>query len=174
MNKVKVGVAHESRIPLRWIEQGANLAKRVIVGNGMEVRRFEKAIHDSLNVFSGLKTEKKVDTLWQTQSTEEEIDAISKGEEEILDRFPEFPFFQEPIHNLLTIYGLPILDRRPLELKVKRNLQISGKILGVKGSLMLLDIGDLPHFLNLNHMLGRKVELKKGDTFIVQTSLDRY
>ncbi len=173
-NRVKVGVAHDTRIPQRWIEQGANLAKRIIVGNGMEVRRFEKAVHNSLNVLSGLKTTEKVDTLWKGQNPEAEVCALAKAEQEIKRRFPKFPFFQEPLHNLSYIYNLPMLERRPLEIKVKKNMVISGRILGAKGFLVLLSIGDLPYFLNLNKLVGRKIELKKARPMIVQTALDKF
>ena len=143
-NRIKVGVAHNKRIPQRWIEQGANLAKRIIVGNSMEVRRIEKTIHRELKVLSGLKTSQKVNTLWKNQNIQAETQAIIKVEEEIKKRFPEFIFFQESLQNLSQIYKLPAMDRRPLQLKVKKNQQISGKILGAKGSLLLLKVGNLP------------------------------
>ena len=174
LNQVKVGVAHNTRIPQRWIEQGANLAKRVIVGNGIEVRRFEKAIHDALNVLSGLKTTEKVDTLWKKRNVEIEVHALAKVEEEIKRLFPDLSFYHESLHNLFNIYNLPLLDRRPFELKVKENLQISGKILGVKGSLLLLSLENLPYFLNLKQLVGRKIEQKEADVVIMQTALDRF
>ena len=173
-NQVKVGVAHSTRIPQRWIEQGANLAKRIIVGNGMEVRRFEKAIQDTLEVLPGLRAVEKVDTLWKKRNVGAEANALAKVEEEIMKRFPKFPFYHEALHNLSGIYNLPPLDRRPLGLKVKENLRISGQIVGVKGSLLLLKIGDLPHFLDLNRLVGRKIELKEANSMIMQTALDRF
>ena len=148
--------------------------KRVIVGNGMEVRRFEKVIHNSLNVLSGLKTTEKVDMLWKKQNMEAEAHALAKVEQEIERSFREFPFFHEPIHNLSKVYNLPPLDRRPLELNVKGNLQISGKIVGVKGSLLPLSIGNLPHFLNLNRVVGRKIKLEEANTMTMQTALDKF
>lgn len=173
LNRIKVGVAHNTRIPQRWIEQGANMAKRIIVGNGKEVRRFEKAIHNALNVLSGLKTNKKVDTLWK-RSNKEEVYALTRTEEEITRRFPELSFYHDHLHDLSEIYGLPLLDRRPIELKIKKNLQISGKILGAKGSLLLLEIGNLPFFVNLKHLLGRKIELKEANRMAMQTALDGF
>lgn len=172
-NQVKVGVAHQSRIPRRWIEQGANLAKRIMIGNGMEVRKFETAIHNSLNVLSGLRTSLKVDTIWKEQ-TKKEIIALTKMEEKIKERFPEFPFYDEPFQDLSKIYDLPILKRRPIELKVKKNQQITGKIMGAKGSLLLLSVNNLPHFLNLKHLLGRKITLNKTTEIISQRILDEF
>ncbi len=172
-NQIKVGVAHNTRIAKRWIEQGANLAKRVIVGNGIEARKFEKAIHKALNVLSGLKTSSKVDTLWKRPKTKE-FHALSRKEDEITRRFPEFPFYHDHLHDLSAIYSLPVLDRRPVELNFKKNLQISGEILGAKGSLLLLEIGNLPHFVNLKHLLGKRIELAEPNVKEMQTSLDRF
>lgn len=173
-DQVKVGAAHNTRIPLRWIEQGANMAKRVVVGNGMEVRRFEKAIHEAVDVLPNLRTDRKVDTLWKTGHIEAEDNAIAKTEKEIRARFPDFPFFQEPTYDLTETYNLPILDRRPVEVKVKNNLRVSGRVLGVKGSLLLLALGDVPHFLNLDVLIGRKIEMKESDVTNMQTALDRF
>lgn len=140
----------------------------------MKVRRLENTLHDALDVLSGLKTNQKVDTLWKKQDRAAEVYALDKVEEDIRKRFPEFPFYQDALHDLSNIYNLPILDRRPLELKVKKNLQISGKVLGAKGSLLLLAMGDLPYFLNLNYLMGRKIELKEDNATIIQTALDRF
>lgn len=173
LNQTKVGVAHETRIPQRWIEQGANLAKRIIVGNGIEVRRMEKTIHKTLNVLSGLRTNKKIDTLWKRSDTEE-IHALTRIEEEITKQFPESNFCQDHLHDLSEVYDLPSLDRRPIELEVEKNRQISGKILGAKGSLLLLEVGNLPHFIDLKQLLGKKIEPKKVDMMTTQTALDRF
>ncbi|NIO36666.1 hypothetical protein GTO27_03075, partial [Candidatus Bathyarchaeota archaeon] len=70
---------------------------------------------------------------------------LAKAEEETKKRFPDFPYYHDTLHDLSEIYNLPPLDRRPIELKVKRNLQISGEVLGAKGSLLLLSIKGLPH-----------------------------
>jgi len=172
-NRLKVGVAHKTRIPQRWIEQGANLAKKIIVGNGMEARRFENTLHRALSVLSGLKTNRKVDTLWKREDVEE-VNALGEAEEEIKRRFPDFPYCHDTVHDLSEIYDLPLLNRGPIELKVKRDLQISGEVLGVKGSLLLLSIGDLPYYLNLKHLMGRKIVFRKADSMTLQTALDKF
>jgi hypothetical protein len=171
LDRVKVGVAHETRIPRRWIDQGANIAKRIIVGNGIEVRRYEKILHHTLDVLAGVRTDKKVDTLWKEPNANE-LRALSKAEEEIRQRFPNLPFYSEPHHNLSKIYRLPHLNRRPIELKVERSLRVSGKVLGAKGSLLLMSNGDLPYCINLTHLVGRRIEFKETLKTIIQTALD--
>jgi hypothetical protein len=172
-SQVKVGVAHQSRIPQRWIEQGANLAKRIMIGNGMEVRQFETTIQTSLNVLSRLRTRMKIDTLWKTQTHHETI-ALAKVEATILERFHEYPAYRESLHDLSPIYDLPDLERRPIELRVKNDQQITGEILGVKGSLLLLSVNDLPHFLDLKHLLGRKITVTDANEVISQRILDEF
>jgi hypothetical protein len=65
------------------------------------------------------------------------------------EQFPNLPFFQEPVYN-------------------------RGRIIGVKGSLLLLDLGGVSHFLILDYLVERKVELKKVDAAIMQTALDKF
>jgi hypothetical protein len=170
---VKAGVAHETRIPKRWIEQGANIAKRIIVGNGREVRQYEKTIHDNLNVLPGLRTDKKVNTLWK-KTAKKDFYTLLETEKEIKTRFSGYPFYSEPIQDLSKIYDLPSLDRKPLEWRIKRNRQLSGTILGVKGVLLLLSLGNLPHFLNLSLLIGRKIKFNEAMKMKLQTALDRF
>jgi hypothetical protein len=170
---VKVGVAHQSRIPHRWIEQGANLAKRIMMGNGMDVRRFEVAIHKSLNVLSGLRTSLKVDTMWKTQ-TKKEAFALANMEEQIRQRFPDLPAYHENLQDLSPIYALPSLDRQPLQLKIKKNQQITGTVMGAKGALLLLRVNGLPHLLNVKHLVGRKITLNKREGIASQRILDEF
>lgn len=150
------------------------MAKRVIIGNGMEARRYEKAIHRALNVLPAVRTEKKADTLWKQQDIEGEADALAKAEQEIKRRFPEFPFYHELPHDLSTMYNLPSFNRRLIEIEIRENQQVSGKILGVKGSLLLLEKSSLPYFINLNDLLGRKIQLNEDSKLIMQTALDIY
>ena len=170
---VKVGVAHQSRIPHRWIEQGANLAKRIMMGNGMDVRRFEATIHKSLNVLSGLRTSKKVDTIWKAR-TKKEVLALANMEEQIRQRFPDFPSYHEALQDLSPVYALPFLNRQPLKLKIKNNQQITGIVMGVKGALLLLRVNGLPHFLNLKHLIGRKITLNTIEGTGSQRVLDEF
>jgi len=171
--RVKVGVAHQSRIPHRWIEQGANLAKRILTGNGMEVRRCEAAIHTSLPVLAGLRTSRKVDTMWKAPTTTE-VAAVANMETQIRQRFPGFPAYQEALQDLAPIYALPSLDRQPLEVKIQRNQQIAGTVRGAKGALLLLDVKGLPHVLNLKHLVGRKITFNRADGVASQRVLDEF
>ncbi len=171
--RIKAGVAHQARIPHRWIEQGANLAKRVLTGNGMEVRRFEAAIHSSLKVLAGVRTSQKVDTLWKAPTTAEAA-TLAKMATQIQQRFPDFPAYQEALRDLAPIYALPPLDRQPLNVTVQSHQQIAGTILGAKGALLLLEVDGLPHVLNLRHLVGRKITPKRANGIASQRVLDEF
>jgi hypothetical protein len=144
-----------------------------MIGNGMELRQFETAIQTSLNVLSRLRTRMKIDTLWKTQTHHETI-ALAKVEATIMERFPEFSSYRESLHDLSQIYDLPDLERRQIELPVKDDRQITGEILGVKGSLLLLSVNDLPHFLNLTQLLGRKITFNDANDIVSQRILDEF
>ena len=143
------------------------------MGNGIQVRKIESLIHQTLDVLTGLRADEKIDTLWCHQSTRE-AQALRRVEAMIRDRFPVFPFYEDPIHDLNEVYHLPPVSRRPIVLKIKRNLRITGTILGVKGPLLLMSLDDTPYVLNLKRLMGRKVAFKNIDAMKIQTALDRY
>lgn len=171
--QVKAGVAHQSRIPHRWIEQGANLAKRILIGNGMEVRRFEAAIQSSLRVLAGVRTSQKIDTIWKA-STSAEATTVTKMEAQIRQRFPDFPAYQEALQDLAPIYALPPLDRQPLKVTVQSHQQVAGTVLGAKGALLLLEVDGLPHVLNLRRLIGRKITPNRVNSIASQRVLDEF
>ncbi len=171
--RIKAGVAHRSRIPHRWIEQGANLAKRILTGNGMDVRRFEAAIQSSLRVLAGVRTSQKIDTIWKASTTVEAA-TVATMETQIRQRFPEFPAYQEALQDLTPIYALPPLDRQPLKVTVQSHQQITGTVLGAKGALLLLEVDGLPHVLNLRHLVGRKVIPSRANGIASQRVLDEF
>jgi hypothetical protein len=115
----------------------------------------------------------KVDTMWKAQ-TKKEAFALANMEEQIRHRFPDFPVYHEALQDLSPIYALPSLDRQPLKVKIKKNQQITGTIMGAKGALLLLRVNGLPHFLNLKHLVGRKITLNTAEGTGSQRVLDEF
>lgn len=170
---LKVGVAHHSRIPKRWIEQGANLATRLLETNGREARRYETLIHDTFNVRSQIPTQYKFNTLAKPMITQE-TDAITQLADEIQKQEPTLPFYHDTIHDLTSIYGLPIFTHRPLLMSVSHQQLITGVILGVKGSVLVLQVQGIPHILNLRQLVGRSIVTTEGGPTVVQRVLDEF
>ena len=75
---------------------------------------------------------------------------------------------------ILPHYRLPEFDRRPLKLRVREGLQASGVVLGVKGPILFLEMGSLPYSLNLNKLLGRRIETEEVVPIKSQTGLDHF
>lgn len=172
--RIKAGVSHESRVPKRWIEQGADVAKRVLVGNGREVRSFEKRIQDELGALRQVKTKEKVNFVSGVSDLALSIQLLEELESRVHKRFPRRHHFHEDPWVLSPYYCLPQLDRRPLALKVEERVEISGQVLGVKGSVLLLKVGDLPFALDLNRLVGRKVDTEEAVQTKTQAGLESF
>jgi hypothetical protein len=170
---LKVGVAHHSRILKRWIEQGANVATRLLETNGRDARRYETLIHDTFNVRSQVPTQYKFNAFWNPMIPQETA-AIAQLVNTIRKQIPDLPIYQDTIHDLSPLYGLPPFTHRPLLLSVTSQQLITGIILGVKGSLLVLQVQGLPHILNLQQLIGRSIVITEAGATIVQRILDEF
>lgn len=172
--RIKAGVSQGSRVMKRWIEQGADLAKRVLVGNGREVRRFEKRIQDDLGALRRVKAEHKLNLIWSDLDLEKDLRLIDEFEVKVHEKIHEKHHFHEEPWILLPKYRLPKLSRRPLQLKIRKGLEVSGHVLGVKGPILLIKIRDRAFTLNLNKLIGMKIETEEVSLSNTQSDLDRF
>ena len=172
--RIKAGVSQGSRIPKRWIEQGADVAKRVLVGNGREVRRFERRIQGELGALRQVRTDLKINVIVSDSDLEKSIRLLNKLEGEVHEKFPEAHHFHEEPQILSPYYPIHQLDRRPLELKIREGLEVSGQVLGAKGPILLLKAIDLPLAINLNRLTGRKIDVEDVSLTKAQAGLDRF
>jgi hypothetical protein len=53
-------------------------------------------------------------------------------------------------------------------------VKVSGKILAVKGPILLFTEHDMPFTLNLHNLMARKIEIGTSLDVFSQTSLDRF
>ena len=172
--RIKAGVSHESRVPRRWIEQGADVVKRVLVGSGREVRSFEKRIQDELGALRRVKTKEKVNFMGGSSDLASSFQLLEELESRVHKRFPMRHHFHEEPWILSPYYRLRQLDRRPLELKVGEGVEVSGQVLGVKGPVLLLKAGDVPFALDLNRLVGRKIETDEVVQMKTQAGLESF
>jgi len=172
--RIKAGVSQGRRIQKRWIEQGADVARRVLVGNGREVRRFEKRIQDELGALRQVKAEQKINVMKSNLDLGKPVRLLNVLEGKVHEKFPEAHHFHEEPQILSPYYLLHNLDRRPLELKIREGLEVSGQVLGVKGPILLLKAMDLPLAIDLNRLIGRKIDTEDVSLTKVQAGLERY
>jgi hypothetical protein len=168
-----VGVAHHSRVPKRWIEQGANVATRLLETNGREARRYETLIHETFDVRLQIPTQYKFDALWKPMTAHEPA-AISTLVDEVRSQTPNLPFYQDTIHDLTASYGLPLFAHRPLIITIAPHHLVTGMILGVKGSILMLQVQGIAHILNLRQLIGRSIIISESGPTVVQRVLDEF
>ncbi len=172
--RVKAGVSRGRRVMRRWIEQGADVAMRVLVGDGREVRRFERRIQEELGALNHVRSVQKMNPVRKNTDIEEAVERLDKFRRGVHDTFPEESHFLEEPQVILPLYGLPEFNKRPVGLRVKEGLQVSGTVLGVKGPILFLDMGGLPRSLSLNRLLGRRIDTDGVEKVRTQSGLERF
>jgi len=172
--RIKAGVSQKGRILKRWIEQGADAAKRVLVGNGKEVRKFERQIQDELGVLRQVKAKDKIDVVRSKQELEESLRLLNIFEEELHKLFPEDQHFHEEPQIVYNCYRLEKIDSRPLELEIRGGREVSGRVLGVKGPILLLETMGLPRAIRLNRLVGKRIDTDGLSKVKAQSGLDRF
>jgi hypothetical protein len=106
--------------------------------------------------------------------TSQETAAISTFVNEVRRQAPDLPFYQDTIHDLTASYGLPLFTHRPLVIAVAPHQLVTGMILGVKGSILVLQVHGIPHVLNLRQLIGRSIIISEGGSAVVQRVLDEF
>lgn len=172
--EIKAGVSRADRIVERWVEQGADFAARVLKGNGRDVRRYEKQVQDQLGALRLLRGNEKINVIQKYIDPERSMRLLNALKEKINGTFPEEHQFDEEIRTLTPFYGLPEIRKKPLAMKVRDGLEISGRILGVKGPILLLEKNDLVFALDLNGLTGRKIDTEDSCYTATQTGLDGF
>jgi hypothetical protein len=172
--RIKAGVSHKGRILKRWIEQGADTAKRVLVGNGREVRRFERLIQEKLGVLRHVKAKDKINVVRSEQDLEESIQLLNIYEDKLRELLPDYQHFHEEPQIIYHHYRLEKIDSRPLELKIRGGREVSGRVLGVKGPILLLEAMGLPRAIRLNRLVGRRIDTDSLPKAKTQSGLDRF
>jgi hypothetical protein len=155
-DRVKAGVSQGRRVEKRWIEQGADAARRILAGNGREVRVYEKRIQDDLGALKGLKADEKM-ALTDPKDLERGLRSLDERVEAARRMFPSAKYVEEATTLFAPVYGLPEDVTRPIEAKIRDNAAIVGKILGVKGPVLFIENAGIAYSVNLRALTGRKI-----------------
>ncbi len=170
--RIKAGVSSGARVIKRWIEQGADAAVRVLRGNGMEVRRFEKRIQEKMGALNHLRTDQKLDL--PTNGVADDLTKLRKFAVQVHAAFPEERHIKEEPQALIPLYGIADLDVKPLRLRIEEGATISGQIIGAKGSVLIVNMGSLPRVINMRNLIGRKIDFDKPPDARTQSGLGRF
>jgi len=155
-DRLKAGVSQGRRVEKRWIEQGADAARRILAGNGREVRIYEKKIQDDLGALKGLKADEKM-TFTDPKDLERGLRSLDERVEAARRMFPSAKHVDEATTLLDSVYGLPEDATRPIEAKICDNAAIVGDILGAKGPVLFIKNAGIVYSVNLRALTGRKI-----------------
>ena len=160
-SEVKVGTASEPRRRARLLEQGALVAAYVATAPGPEIKQLERAV-GSLGYPTAMRRQEKLALLESGVSEEEAEAAVLTALGEIVRSLPAS--MQDTLHSPETMRQ-PELARRARSYSYLQSLPlrpgetVAGRVLGVAGSLVVLDDGGGATALDLASLRSRVIEL---------------
>jgi len=172
-DRVKAGVSQGRRVEKRWVEQGADAARRVLTANGREARIYEKRIQDELGALKGVKADAKM-SFTDPRELEYGLKSLDTHAVKLLALFPSTRHVDEETTLLTEVYGLPQTRVRPIEAKIRDNAAVSGKILGAKGPILYLENTGIIYSVNLHTLIGRKISDNLSGSRPSQSGLGAY
>lgn len=159
---LKVGVSSKHRARIRWVEQGADYACVLTeVIDGKKARKIEYDIGKHPAVLTAVSGQQKRNALL-SHLTEDDATRII---EDFVSLLPDDEYNSHlSLENLTSYYSLEDLDAEPIPW-LDRNQsvvdqQLFGTILGMKGALLVTQIGHSYRILSLKRLVG--YTLKEG------------
>lgn len=155
-DRIKAGVSQGRRVEKRWIEQGADAARRILSGNGRDVRVYEKRIQDELGALKRVKSDDKT-AFTDPRELEWGLKKLGEFTDKVHQMLPSAARIDEAITLLSPVYGLPQTKVRPVEVKIRDNVAIAGRILGAKGPILYLENKGIIYSVNIHALTGMKL-----------------
>lgn len=154
----KVGV---SLNPIkRWLEQGSYFGCSLWVGHGLTARFYEHTIGANLGLKLAVQRRTKIDLLGSPTPSLEEVTPEFLS---LVGRVKKLNLLEEKIGSncqvtdLRSYYGgIPSLPRKP----ILENQSLVGKVVGVKGKLLVLQDKGTYYVTDLGKLVGKVVSRK--------------
>ncbi|MCY3413306.1 MAG: DUF2797 domain-containing protein [Candidatus Heimdallarchaeota archaeon] len=172
----KVGVSLS--LPKRWIEQGSEYAAQIAVAPGLEARRLEQLLSEELNLKLQIRNSQKIKQIQRKPSENDylALDRYILDVEKIIEK--EFKkgrvsHLENPkIIDLQSYYGDAIPDGSITEISVKKDQEFGGKIISLKGSIIIVENSGYHYLLDLKALIGRSFSFLDREAMMeAQTSL---
>jgi hypothetical protein len=173
---LKIGVSSKSRVMTRWVEQGADFGGVIgVVESGLKARMIERRLGASPDVKKQVRAERKTSHLLNPIDAER-AQEIVQG---FLDTTNDPHILSEVIlQDLAYIYDIDSLNAEPQRWRAGRvsidGLQLVGQVVGMKGSLLLTQIGSAFTVANLTEMIGYDLDDTSEVKVVSQTGLLDY
>lgn len=173
---LKVGVSSQGRALTRWVEQGADYAAvlRVIEG-GRKARRIEDRIGKLQGITKQVRSERKARAL-QKQLPVDDAQALL---DDFVNRAEHFDLDSDiRLQDLSVYYSLGELDSAPALWRKRSDpvvgRAIVGKSLGMKGSLIVTQVGSSNTVIDLRQIIGYSIDMDSDITLVTQTGLSDF
>ncbi|MEM7827932.1 MAG: DUF2797 domain-containing protein [Candidatus Aenigmatarchaeota archaeon] len=151
---LKVGISRGSRLKHRLIEQGADFGVKIAqIRDGRLARVYEQKIKNCLDIVDRIKGNKKYENLNSDPSLSirkiyQAINKLKSSEFSTILCFPE-------IYDLRAYYNL--VDAIPEFMKIETGLKIIGRIVSVKGNLIVVKNVERHACFNAHELIGREI-----------------
>ena len=178
-DRLKVGVS--LRIPGRWLEQGSDLATKIAIAPGLEARQLEQYISKFHNLKLQVTNKEKISNLQVSQNSEK-INTFNSLTNKIYDDLNEKYKYHNSIKiiepqtiNLSSIYGSLPLNQPIQNIEINPTNSFGGKIIAIKGSILVTQLGKYYYSINLRSMINREFEFLQNPPQIeTQSFLDQW
>jgi hypothetical protein len=170
---LKIGVSSRSRVETRWVEQGADYGGVIgIIEGGLRARQIEHKLGARSDVKKQVRAERKAMHLLKPMSRERAQD-IAQG---FLDTVKEKEIESEiALQDLSNHYHIDSLNAEPQRWRSGRtpvkDLQLTGRVVGMKGSLLVTRIGSAFTVANLSELIGYSIDDASEVRMTAQTGL---
>lgn len=170
---LKVGVSKEARLVTRWVEQGADYGGVIArVKGGRKARQLEYQLSRLPDVTRQVRGTRKESLLLNSLEHEEALLIVQSFLDSIEDPGIEST---TDLVNLASYYTLSELHAEPHRWNLKGTkldgLQILGKVVGMKGSLLVTRIAESFSVLNLGLLEGYTIDEDARVSVVSQTGI---
>lgn len=177
-NHVKVGVSFN---PLnRWLNQGADLASTIFQAkDGFEARVIEKNISSEFSITQSIRVKTKMQVLNHNYQNDKDLyeNLLGAVKKYIANqRYKGNQIVEDKVCDLSNYYGrIPNLKISPIINDIRRSKIITGKIMGMKGSLLVTKNKNSVYVTNVKDISAHVIKLSNEETSMVgQRSLSDF
>ena len=152
---LKVGISRTYRLRLRLIEQGADFGAKIVrIKDGKIARQTEQKIAKTLNIIDRVNGQQKFNNLFADPNLS--LKNLSDG----IERLKKIGMLKNDaeIFDLRKFYHLEKISAIPKFITKLENKTLNGKIVSLKGNLMIVETDDDFIAVNTHELLGRKIK----------------
>ena len=162
---IKVGISQSFRLMERLVEQGADFGVKIFqISDGKTVRKMENQIMELLKItdrVSGIEKQKK---FFGNPNTSMRL--IFNSIKNLQKSPLKSHMTPVEIYDLRDYYNIMLLNSNPIPLKIETGLELEGDVKAVKGNIMAINTSNGLVSVNINEIIGRKLEIRPSKEIV--------